>query len=387
MKLLFVNGHLKVGGVEKSLVDLLKSIDYSRHEVDLLLFEGLGDYADQVPPQVNVILCDLHPTYGPFGKCMWSALRKGDFRSMYLRLVFLLCARFSVKWMKLVRLLGLTKKEYDCAIAYRVGVSADYTAYAVHAKKKCMWWHHGEFDYPQHLVNKWRQALEGIDEVVCVSESTKRMVLPHFTAHTQRTSVISNMVIGQEVAEKAKAFHPYPDDGKAILVSVGRLSAEKHMMDAVYAMEMLIGRGHRNLIWYLVGDGAQRAEIEEEIKKRNLQEKVICVGSQPNPYPYVADADVFVHLSHVESQGITVLEAFALEKKCVVVRSEGAQEYVIDGCNAWMAEQNLDSLVEKIEIALQEQTGTQDMKAKQRETLMRFSPEAIMREFESLIRE
>lgn len=43
MKILITNGHLGIGGVEKSLVDLLKSIDYSKHQVDLLLFEGLGN--------------------------------------------------------------------------------------------------------------------------------------------------------------------------------------------------------------------------------------------------------------------------------------------------------------------------------------------------------
>jgi len=386
-KLLVLNGHLKVGGVEKSLVDLLKGIDYSSYEVDLLLFEGLGDYADQIPPQVHVILCDLHPTYGRFGKCMWNALKKRDFRSMYLRLVFMLCTRFSIKWMKLVSLLGITKKEYDCAIAYRVGICADYVAFAARAKKKYMWWHHGEFDYPERTVGKWRQTLSEIDEVICVSEPMRKMLQPHFPSHEQRMRVIPNMVIAQEVAEKAKVFHPYPKNQEIKLVSVGRLSAEKHMMDAVYAMESLISKGHQNLTWYLVGEGQQRAEIEEEIEKKNLQGKVICVGSQSNPYPYMADADVFVHLSHVESQGIAVLEAFALAKKCVVVRSAGTQEYIVDGCNALMAEQNMDSLVEKIEEMLHEKTDVESMKENQRRTLERFSPESVMCAFERLIHE
>lgn len=387
VKLLFVNGHLKVGGVEKSLVDLLKSIDYTRHEVDLLLFEGLGDYAAQIPPQVHVILCDLRPTYGPFKQSMWNALKKRDFRSAYLRLVFMLSARFSVNWTSLMRALGITPKEYDCAIAYRVGVCADYVAFAAKAKKKCMWWHHGEFNYSGHTVNKWCQTLTRIDEVVSVSETTKRMILPHFVSHAQRMHVIPNMVIPQEIMSKANEFHPYASGDSVVLVSVGRLSEEKHMMDAVYAMEKLVHKGYRNLKWYLVGDGAQRAEIESEIVRRHLQEHVVCVGSQPNPYPYMADADVFVHLSHVESQGITVMEAFALDKKCVVVKSAGTQEYVVDGYNAWMAEQDVDSVVARIEELLQGENVIENMEENQRQTLASFSPESIIGKFERLIHE
>ena len=67
-RLLFVNGHLNVGGVERSLVDLLKYIDYDKYEVDLVLFEELGDYIDEIPANVNVIFYDLTKTYGSLFK-------------------------------------------------------------------------------------------------------------------------------------------------------------------------------------------------------------------------------------------------------------------------------------------------------------------------------
>ena len=42
-KVLFINGHLNVGGVEKSLTDILRHMDYDQYEVDLLLLEDTGD--------------------------------------------------------------------------------------------------------------------------------------------------------------------------------------------------------------------------------------------------------------------------------------------------------------------------------------------------------
>ena len=41
-KILFINGHLIVGGVERSLVDVLRHLDYDKYDVDLLLLEDMG---------------------------------------------------------------------------------------------------------------------------------------------------------------------------------------------------------------------------------------------------------------------------------------------------------------------------------------------------------
>ena len=63
-RLLFVNGHMKVGGGEKSLLDLLTHLDYTLYDVDLLLIEGKGEYFSMVPPQVNIIFVDTTKAYG-----------------------------------------------------------------------------------------------------------------------------------------------------------------------------------------------------------------------------------------------------------------------------------------------------------------------------------
>ena len=49
--ILFINGHLNAGGVERSLADILKHMDYTKYAVDLLLLEDVGDYASELPPE------------------------------------------------------------------------------------------------------------------------------------------------------------------------------------------------------------------------------------------------------------------------------------------------------------------------------------------------
>jgi len=386
MRILFVNGHLGVGGVEKSLVDLLKCIDYTKNKVDLLLFEGYGEYLSQIPTEVNIILKDLHPLYGSCKSVIMRALRYADFRTILLKIIFTLYSHWGTKYIRLLKLLMIQPFKYDYAIAYRMGICADYVGYAVSAKEKFVWWHHGEFDYDSKTIKDWRNTIKKFDKMICVSESSRQLIMPYFQDVVKKIMVIPNMINTIEIKKKATEFHPYEGKRGKILVSVGRLSPEKMMINAVYAMKELVRRGITDVMWYLVGDGNEREKIEREIINNNLQGKIICVGNKSNPYPYIADADIFVHPSYVESQGITVLEAFALAKLCLVTDSAGTREFVVDGKNAIVAEQSVESLVEHLIKMLTENTEKYNIDF-QRQTVNQFSPELISKKITKLIEE
>ena len=89
-KILFVNGHLNVGGVENSLLNVLKNMDYDKYEVDLILFEGLGDYANEIPKDVNIIFYDLTKVYGPIKSFIFENIRKRHWSQLWLRYILLL---------------------------------------------------------------------------------------------------------------------------------------------------------------------------------------------------------------------------------------------------------------------------------------------------------
>ena len=57
---LFINGHLNTGGVERSLVDILRHMDDTKYTVDVLLLEEKGDYLEELPPEVSVLFLDIH---------------------------------------------------------------------------------------------------------------------------------------------------------------------------------------------------------------------------------------------------------------------------------------------------------------------------------------
>ena len=78
MRILITNGHLRPGGVERSLVSFLHAIDYTKHSVDLLLLEGGGAFLTQIPKEVNVRIVDLQPVYGGFFSTVGRLLKAGE---------------------------------------------------------------------------------------------------------------------------------------------------------------------------------------------------------------------------------------------------------------------------------------------------------------------
>src|SRR6056297_1543064 len=73
--ILFLIPSLRGGGAERTLINLLKKIDYERYDVDLLVVSKMGPYVQEVPSDVNTTylyknnfivrcLAYLHREYG-----------------------------------------------------------------------------------------------------------------------------------------------------------------------------------------------------------------------------------------------------------------------------------------------------------------------------------
>lgn len=380
-----MNGHLHIGGVEKSLISLLKVIDYSQHQVDLLLLEDLGEYVQEIPKEVRLIYYDLKPTYGSVRKVLKEAISSRNYKRFLSKIIITAAKKINADYLKFLPMPDALAKNYDCAIAYRVGMPLDIVGFVIKARVKLVWWHHGEFDYSENQTKAWNIVFRKMNRIVCVSEGSKKMIAQHFPEHKKKMCVIPNIVIPSDIYRDSEEFNPYKDlSQKNILVSIGRMSPEKHMVDTVEVMKSLTENGFHNLIWFLVGDGEEMDSIKDKIREYGLEDYFCLVGNQSNPYPYIKGADVFVHPSRVESQGICVLEAMALNKLCVVVRSMGTDEFVINGYNALKADPSIDSLVKVVEYALKYK-DSMDFQNNQLNTVNQFLPDINVPKLFSLI--
>lgn len=377
-RILFINGHLNAGGVERSLVDILKHMDYTKYAVDLLLLEDTGDYASELPPEVNVLFRDLHNTYGSFASSVRRCIAARDWMCLRLRTLFLLRKFLGSRALKSAATLLLGEHHYDCVIGFRPGICADLAGYSVKAKRRITWWHHGEF-YVDRVA--YGAMCSRMDAVAVVSRACREMLQDHLPKLADKLICVPNMLDASAILQKVE-HTPYAKNDLCI-VSVGRFAPEKHFENIVPAAKALQAM---NLVfmWHIVGDGSERARVEMLITENGLKDYVILEGSKTNPYPYMKYADLFVHPSYIESQGMTVLEAMALGVPCVVTKSRGPCEFIEDGINGLLTEQSPESLTEKVLSILTDKTLFQSIKEN---TVCpeQFAPDRVMKQIEELI--
>lgn len=377
-KILFINGHLNTGGVERSLVDVLRHMDYTKYAVDLLLLEDTGDYASELPPEVNVLFRDLHNTYGGFALSVRRCITARDWMCLRLRTLFLLRKIWRSRALKSAATLLLGEHHYDCVIGFRPGICADLAGYSVKAKRRITWWHHGEFNVDCAVYG---DMCSKMNAVAVVSQSCKAMLQEKLPEIESKLVCIPNMLDAEAIGRKA-ANSPYTGDMLHI-VSVGRLAPEKHFENVFPAAKALRQAGI-DFAWHVIGDGPERSKLEALIAENDLKDHVILDGSKTNPYPYMKYADLFVHPSYVESQGLTVLEAMALGVPCVVTKSRGPCEFIEDGINGLLTEQSPESLTEEVLAILNDKKLYQHIKENTK-CPEQFGPERVMKQIEALI--
>lgn len=348
-KVLFINGHLNVGGVEKSLTDILRHLNYDQYEVDLLLLEGTGDYIGEIPKEVKVLLRSLKNTYGSFAGCVCKCIREHDWFSLKMRLIFLAMKLFGQKKIRLAKKLLTGGKHYNIVVGFRPGLCTQIAAYTVNADKRIAWWHHGEFNVSG---KQYEEQLKKCDALVSVSESCARMLAEHMPDMADKITVILNMIDEELLQKKSGTVSPYVNDVTQ-LITVGRLSPEKHMENVIYAAKELKKAGYQ-FQWHIIGDGVKRNELEILGKREMVTDCVFFVGAKRNPYPYMKYADLYVHPSYVESQGLTILEAMALHLPCVVTISRGPSEFIKDGVNGLLIEQSPQALTAGVKRMLED---------------------------------
>ena len=376
--ILFINGHLNTGGVERSLVDVLKHMDYEKYAVDLLLLEDTGDYASELPPEVNVLFRDLHNTYGSFASSVRRCIAARDWMCLRLRTLFLLRKFLGSRALKSAATLLLGEHHYDCVIGFRPGICADLAGYYVKAKRMITWWHHGEF-YVDRVA--YGAMCSKMNAVAVVSQSCKAMLQEKLPELESKLVCIPNMLDAVAIGQKA-GNSPYTGDMLHI-VSVGRLAPEKHFENVFPAAKALRQAGI-DFAWHVIGDGPERSKLEALIAENDLKDHVILDGSKTNPYPYMKYADLFVHPSYVESQGLTVLEAMALDVPCVVTKSRGPCEFIEDGINGLLTEQVPEDLTAKVLEILKNHALYQRIKENTK-CPGQFSPERVMKQIETMI--
>lgn len=338
--------YMEIGGAETALIGLLNALDPNRVDVDLFLYDHRGEMMQFIPEWVNLL--PQIPKYSVLERPIVELVKRGFWGIAAARMWAKRISKVAYKrsGSKLENNGGLDKMSkcttpllpkinpsmtYDLAIS--ILTPHRIVAEKVKAKKKIAWIH---TDYTRVWVDAEDElkVWQKYDYVASISGDVTNTFLQVFPSLAPKIVEIENILSPTFVRKRAELQDVDKEirhEGANTLLSVGRFSDAKNYDNVPDICKRLINKTKLNIKWYIIGYGGDEALIRKKIKEAGMEEHVILLGKQCNPYPYIKACDIYVQPSRYEGKSVTVREAQMLCKPVVVTNYPTAPSQICSG--------------------------------------------------------
>ncbi len=155
-----------------------------------------------------------------------------------------------------------------------------------------------------------RRAFQQAD-IACVASQRHLAEVQKYEWLTMKPAVVypvmkvktSGTETGQELdalRERVGGVH------KHILLTVTRIIPLKNLE---YLLDLAEKLQRDDILFLIVGEGEQRAALQQEVRQRGLEQRVRFTGYQQNPAGFYRMADIYIHPSCYESFSCAIYEA------------------------------------------------------------------------------
>ncbi len=345
ISILFCINHMNTGGVEKSLLALLRTLPRDRFEPHVALMRHSGELLGDIPADVPVhTLRSIERNWPRLSAPLRCA------RDISGPLSYLLAKARGTLTHYYGHVLGAARdidRCFDIAVSYQ-GPSELldwYVATRIDARVKCSWIH---FEVSKCFINKCttRLVYPSFDRIFIVSESAKKIFDDMFPGLAEKTHVFHNIVNADEVRRLSREYEITKRPEAVQICTVGRVAWLKAPDIAVLTAKKLKEQGFA-FDWHFVGSDNMLDECRKMAAKLGVDDCMHFPGLKPNPYPYMAAADIYVQPSRSEGYCITLAEARLFGMPVVCTPFSGSEQ--IDGqSNAQIVSLDPGALAEAI---------------------------------------
>lgn len=328
------------GGVGRSMIDLATALAAQGYRVDVIFSRAAGPYLTQVPAPVRTIVLQALP-----GGLMYlrrrltsdlgiaafpaSLLLRGAFRYLPALVQYLQHERPAVL------ISGKTSSNLAALWAHRLAggasrlVVCEHTnlSQEVHDRVRKGHWHWYFTPRVVGWLYPWADAIVAVSDGVA-DDLSSRAGIPR-----QRVVTIYNPTVTPALLQHAQQplVHPWFQAGAPpVVLGAGRLVAQKDFVTLLKAFARV--RAVRDVRLVILGEGNKRAELASIARTLGVAADVAMPGYVDNPFPYMAQAAVFVLSSTHEGLPGVLIQALACG--CPVVSTDcpsGPREILQDG--------------------------------------------------------
>jgi glycosyltransferase involved in cell wall biosynthesis len=326
-RIAFFLGSLPGGGAERIVLDLARAMTYRGQQVDLVLSRLRGELVSTIPSSVRTI------ELGSSGRIEFM---RTLFRlpSETWRTLIPLMVRKPLKKIRslpyLERYLLIERPDILMASTNIPNILAVWASHLARSQTSIILKQDNsvvqaarnttdslQLKLP-NLVRRWYGSSHAI---VAVSKGVAQELYQLTSVPYQRVHVIYNPIDFDRISALAgmKLDHPWFQPGQPpVLLAAGRLHEQKDYPTLLRAFKLI--RAHRTVRLAILGEGRERARLEEMIRDLEIGEDVGLLGFQANPFAYMAKSAVFVLSSAWEGLANVLIEALA--SGCRVVSTD-----------------------------------------------------------------
>lgn len=325
---MFVIPSLVGGGAEKMLVDIINHLDVNRYEMSLVLFEKKGTHFLSIPSHVKIY--DLN--------------KKN--RYSFLKLIFRLAGLFKkiepdvtlsfLSYANIIAILSkfLSKLKFNLIITEHTHLSSALL-YARCCRIKSFLYK-ALFNYANFIV--------------VPSLGIRQHLIEAFNLGQKRIKTINNPIDLAKI-HKLKDEDLDKNGLEKYILAAGRLTKQKGYPYLLKAYSLISKDVQEKLI--ILGEGEDEKKLKQMAKDLGVQEKVLFLGFQKNPYKFMKNASIFVLSSLWESFAIVLVESIACGTPVISTDCpSGPNEIITNGVNGILVPSADEKTLAKVMLSL-----------------------------------
>lgn len=371
-KVLFLIPSLVGGGAERTLINILKNIDYLLFVVHLVVVDYNGVYCKEVPKQVKLL-----PLFS---------------NTKLVRVLSYIQKRMGFNTFIVNRFLKSIDSTYDTAISF---LDSNFTdlLFKIPNVNKTIAWVHSSYKTNNNFYNFYKNEsykkqlianrYSKLDTIVFVSLDAKTEFEEIFGSF-KNMPVIYNLMDEKNIHLKANSFDVQKEAETIKFISVGSLFPVKGY-DLLILAASKLKKADVKFNIDIYGQGFLKEELLDLIKAHKLEKHVELKGFVSNPYPYIKNADVFIMSSKSEAMPMALCEAMILGKPVLVTNCSGCREVVNYGDFGLMSNAEIDDLAANMLKLIKDKDHREKLSSKSIERAVLFSDKSIMNQIIEVI--
>ena len=305
-KILISSYNLDFGGIETSLINLLRNFDLTKYKVTLVLECIEGVFLKDVPK--NVIIKE------------YSVSTNKN-----------IIIRKTINLLKKIKWILFNYKRYDASICYATYSKPCSFLARTSSKNKILYVHSNYYLTYNKEINKVKDFFDGIkinkyNHVVFVSNESKKEIINIYPELEKKSITINNLIDADRIIRLSSEKIKLDKTSKKKFVFVGRLDESSKRLTLLFDVAKKCMDYKVKSVFWIIGSGPDEKMYKDIVKKEKL-DNVIFMGPKKNPYPYIKASDYVILTSRYEGFPVVFNEAIIFEKP-IITTIDVSDDYI-----------------------------------------------------------